>query len=344
MEARTSDASAHRGRLYGLQYLRAIAAAGVVIFHSGRRYDLFIHQGEAGVDLFFVLSGFLMVTISTAATRPQKFMLDRLIRVVPPYWIATSAMIAGGLLHIFPNLHLTAPFVIASYLFVPLRSPSGEVWPVMVQGWTLNLEMGFYLIYSGALFLPRRLQVPALAIFLVGLVAYGQTASEPSTAVGFWSQPIVLEFAAGAMLGLAWRHTTAWSAQMGVALLALGAASAVFLPPSHLPRVLAYGTPAFLILYGVLHLERTRLTIAGIEWLTRLGDASYSTYLWHTFGISICFALANRLHLPRAAGMTLCVIGGHVAGLIAYRVIERPLQRLFHRRRYRHGAPVPAGV
>lgn len=72
-------------RLFGLQYLRALAACSVVAYHSADRAGLSFAAGEAGVDLFFVLSGFLMWAITDATSRPARFLADRAKRIVPSY-------------------------------------------------------------------------------------------------------------------------------------------------------------------------------------------------------------------------------------------------------------------
>src|SRR5690606_7660569 len=129
-------------RLYGIQYLRAVAALGVVVFHAAERTGTHFAIGAAGVDVFFVVSGFIMWVIANdRSPSPSAFLRGRIERIVPLYWAATSVMVAGGLAGLFPNLRVTAWHVFASLAFIPSRSPSnGEVWPVLVQGWTLNYE------------------------------------------------------------------------------------------------------------------------------------------------------------------------------------------------------------
>ncbi|MEG8025680.1 acyltransferase [Sphingomonas aurantiaca] len=106
-------------RLYGLQYLRGLAACAVVAYHAADRAQRPFTVGEAGVDLFFVLSGFLMWAITDADSRPGRFLADRAKRIVPIYWIVTSVMLAGALAGLFPAVRLSVAHVVTSYAFLP---------------------------------------------------------------------------------------------------------------------------------------------------------------------------------------------------------------------------------
>ncbi|MEP6828154.1 MAG: acyltransferase, partial [Aestuariivirga sp.] len=159
-------------KLVNIQILRAIAALSVVIYHLGVEaskicdatkqacaYDTTF--GLNGVALFFMISGFIMVTISWddfakpgAAT---SFLRRRLERVVPLYWIVTTLAVVGVM--IVPSL-LSVPvtdlgYFISSYLFWPVSRVNGLVRPIANLGWTLNLEMMFYVVFTFALFWKR---------------------------------------------------------------------------------------------------------------------------------------------------------------------------------------------
>jgi exopolysaccharide production protein ExoZ len=183
--------------LFGLQYLRAAAALGVVGFHASENSHLNLDLGQAGVDLFFVLSGFLMWSITEAPTTPMAFFIGRIRRIVPVYWIATCVVLVGALFSLFPAITLNTPHVLSSFFFIPARSPSnGHIWPLLVPGWTLNYEMFFYLIFSLVLFLPRRIQLLVMITIFGGLVASRALAQFPVAELTFYSDPIILEFIA----------------------------------------------------------------------------------------------------------------------------------------------------
>ncbi len=106
--------------LYGIQYLRAFAALAVVVFHAAEKSGEHFAIGAAGVDVFFVISGFIMWVISERRPMtPQGFLLDRIRRIAPSYWLVTAVMIVGAVAGLFPNLQLTGAHVLASLFFVP---------------------------------------------------------------------------------------------------------------------------------------------------------------------------------------------------------------------------------
>jgi exopolysaccharide production protein ExoZ len=118
-------------------------------------------------------------------------------------------MAGGALLFLFPNLRLTPGHVLGSILFIPHRSPStGDIWPVLVQGWTLNYEMFFYAVFAATLLLPSRLRLVALASVLVGLVALGLLLESDNPLLATYTDPIILEFLLGALIGQAWTDET----------------------------------------------------------------------------------------------------------------------------------------
>ena len=333
-------------KLLGLQYLRALAALAVVMFHAcGRMGHLFL-IGEAGVDLFFILSGFLMVSITDADTRPVAFMADRIRRIVPSYWIATSVMLFGGLTGLFPNLALQFWHIAASYLFIPARPVGGErIWPLLVPGWTLNYEMFFYLLFAlSMLFLSsQKMRIAVLSLIFLCLVAARSVLQPQATILQFYGDPMLFEFAAGGWLGLLWKSGT-WPRWLGWPAIGLGTVAFLILAVLHptLMGEILLGVTARLLVAGMLGLERAD-RVRRIPALLILGDASYSIYLWHTMAISLIVSVGTRLHLSNMLLITLSVAGGAIVGVIAFRLIETPFLRYFRERRYVHGVPVPSG-
>jgi exopolysaccharide production protein ExoZ len=332
-------------KLVGIQYLRAVAVIGVVLFHATHNVGLEFRLGEAGVDLFFILSGFIMVAITTVRTRPWTFLSDRLRRIVPLYWIITCVMIAGAMLHLFPNLTLTFWHITSSLLFIPSVSPSnGHVWPVVVPGWTLNYEMFFYVIFSVLLSINRELLRILLLVVIFGLLSAAGSLFHPSAPLpATYFDPITLEFAAGAALGYAWKTDRLLAVSPWAPfLLGCGFYMLAALAPYSTVRPILYGIPAFLVVLGCLLIEK-RNAVPLWKLPLFLGDASYSIYLWHSLGISV---LAKALHataLPAGAKVLLLFVGGTLVGSAAYRFIEDPINKFLKARRNSRGTPVPAG-
>jgi exopolysaccharide production protein ExoZ len=330
-------------KLAGLQYLRAAAAIAVVLFHAGLKSDLQFPLGEAGVDLFFALSGFLMVAITHDGSRPGPFIRDRILRIVPIYWIATTVMLAGALLGAFPAVRLTLWHVTSSYAFIPSISPSnGETWPLLVPGWTLNYEMMFYAVFAGLLHLRSEVQRMVVLTVLFGtLVALGIAFRPENAIASTYTGQMLLEFAAGGWLGILWKRS-GWP-RWGWPLIAAAFFIVIVLSHTQSARVLTFGIPSLLLLGAVLIIERKHPIP---EWRIPLflGDASYSIYLWHTLAISVAAKVCDALNFPPALVFIACVGAGVTSGAVGYLLLERPILRFFKARRYKKGAPIPAGV
>src|SRR5918994_6603978 len=235
--------ASHLPKFVLLQLLRALAALSVAMLHAqhdaaalaertGRAFaPLTAFPWEAGVDVFFVISGFIMVHASAwlfgTAEGRRVFLARRIARIVPIYWAVTTLYLAIALAA--PAL-LNVEFigwkrVLASYLFIPLARPDGVVQPLYSLGWTLNYEMFFYALFALAIVLPYRRAIAALAGTLLALVALGSVVRLPEP-FAFWTSPILLEFAFGLGLG----HLRAQGVTIGrAAQLALATAGLALL-------------------------------------------------------------------------------------------------------------------
>lgn len=328
----------------GLQYLRGIAAVGVVVFHAFSRTapDLGFDVGAAGVDAFFVLSGFLMWAITCDNAGPGPFLRNRIRRIVPAYWVATSVIVLGGFAGIFPNLKLSVGHTAASYLFTPHVSPSsGETVPVLWAGWTLEYELFFYACFAAILFLPRRAQLFALTTGFLGLVVLGIVLHPEATAARFYTATIILEFLAGAWFGFLW--TRGFQASPRTSLMLIAGSIIWFamtdLADVHVDRTLMWGLPALALLVGTLGLDQAG-RLPRWRFLAFLGDASYSIYLWHGVAIAVVLRVSDALSLPAPVAIPVEVVAGVAAGAIGYWLIERPFQRFLSRPR-RASVPTP---
>ncbi|HEV7322595.1 MAG TPA: acyltransferase [Ensifer sp.] len=322
--------------IYGIQYLRAVAALGVVIFHAAERTGHHFAIGAAGVDVFFVISGFIMWVIS--ARRPMSpltFLRDRLQRIVPIYWLATAVMVLGGVAGLFPNLVLTTGHVLASVLFIPMHSPSnGEIWPVLVQGWTLNYEMFFYAVFALMLLLPRSRRLIAMTTAFLLLVAIGLLFDSDNALFITYTRPILLEFVAGMIVAEFWLRGGVPGAVFGLALIATAAAGFAALAVLGLPfDELVLGPLAVLLVVGTLALERGGwFRSGGLAML--LGDASYSIYLWHAFAISVVVKVCGLAGVSPFTSALLAVGAGTTLGVVVFLLLERPLARRLRSRSY----------
>ena len=305
------------GKLVSLQYIRAIGAILVVLSHTGWT-GLVI--GQSGVDLFFVVSGFVMMLVSGRERSPIRFVLSRWARIVPLYWAVTLliACIAS----------VPTPKLVASLLFWP-ASP----FPVVIQGWSLDLEMAYYAFLAVSLLGPRRWRVQILAAEMFILCVVLPALLPHSEPVHLWSNPLAFEFLTGAALYGAWVRGAVPTGGRAWLVVIAGAAALVathFLgdAPEGWVRVVAWGMPALAIVMGSLGIERGG-QLPRVALLERLGEASYSIYLTHLIALGFVAGLLGQLWTPVAAAVVIsftCAVGWAV-----YRYAERPLDRLFKR-------------
>jgi peptidoglycan/LPS O-acetylase OafA/YrhL len=333
-----------------IQVLRALAALMVAAGHAqfeaaglAARAGLAFAPAAwlpwpAGVDIFFVISGFIIVHAAAPLHgRPdarRTFLAHRIARVVPLYWLATSLYLAVGWLK--PGLlgagAESPAYLAASYLFWPMARTDGAVQPLYSLGWTLNYEMGFYVLFALVLPWGRRTAAACVLALLAGLVVAGQSAGALPVPVAFWSDPIVLEFACGAALGLARQEGVRLG---GRARLALAVAALVLLSLAGeapaLPRCLAWGGPATLLVAAAALAPAAEGAREPLRLAIPLGDASYALYLAHPFvvrGVRIA-AEASGLagHLGPWPLMILMLIIACAAALLLHRIVEQPLTR-----------------
>lgn len=334
-----------------IQRLRAIAALAVLLFHALPLIGLHFHFAAFGVDLFFVISGFLMISITGSDSRPLRFMIDRTLRIVPLYWLATGAtlLLAFRRGAPWPSWSRLAE----SLLFVPFGEPNrGEYFfPILDVGWTLNFEMFFYLVFAATLFAPHRLRLGLLSLFFIGLVVVGMVRQPVTAPLALWTRPLILEFLAGAALGALWRTPPHTRPRLGWCLIGAALALVILVGPVAYQlglrdpdyRVMV-AAPATILLAGMLLLEERHDSTAHRRPLVALGDASYSLYLWHKPALTIAAIFAAKLNLPDWLTLIFALAAGVAAGLAAYWLLERPLLRWLRRPRTRHGWPVPGEV
>jgi peptidoglycan/LPS O-acetylase OafA/YrhL len=329
-----------------VQYARGVAAVGVLLFHAFNDASVTGYPEQvlqAGVDLFFVISGFIMwVTTHQSKTGPKQFLGKRVRRIVPLYWLFTAlaVLIAVGA----PQLGKStdAEHAIASFFFLPAISPASHLTePVLAPGWTLNHEMVFYLIFALALTMStpwRRVVGVNVGLVLVGLLTNGPLV------LSFYSNPIILEFVFGVFVG--WAYTSGYrlSRPVSGALVLTGAAVMVGCAAAWGQtvglRVLLWGVPAAVIILA-LALTENSAPVKRLRSWQFLGDASYSIYIVHGVALSALLSIVNHLGAPR---MLMIPVGAPIAiglGLGVYRYIERPMTDYLRRRQRRAPVTVP---
>jgi len=329
-----------------IQVLRAIAALMVVVHHA----ILMLHErnglpvgnwinGGAGVDIFFVISGFVM-TISSALLRGTRhpartFLARRLERIVPMYWLLTTLKVL--LVLTVPVLAInglgTLWHVIASYLFLPTAQE-----PVVVVGWTLIYEMAFYVLFACVL----ALRAPLLKTLAPVLVVLALLPLIPHLSlpvmVAWYTKTIVLDFLYGIMLALGLRWVLQMPSAFAIVLVVAGFVPLLIWPGPNFSfwRGVLWGLPAAAVVAGALALER-RWGTKIPRWTLELGDASYSIYLVHgfvlpVFGVMLAYLGVQWWGVVPVSVVVMVVLSA-VCGDIVYRLVERPITQWFKSRR-----------
>lgn len=334
----------HSQQFIGIQILRFVAAMLVVVMHTGEAISLRIGTarpdddwsgGSAGVDIFFVISGFVMALCAARPAEPGQsrlgaawvFLQRRLLRIVPLYWFYT--LLKAALIVVLPALALRSSLdlghLAASLLFIPFTSPWGLTQPVLPVGWTLNDEMLFYLLLAAAIAggLPRI----GFCLLAFGLIFLGRHFFPHAVALAFYAQTLVFEFVLGMGIAHLWLNYPAMHPAIGLLAIVVGAAWMFGIPWSQAAdRLCSWGLGAGLMVLGAVWLEpwTARLPLA---WpLSFLGDTSYSLYLSHTFVVPASVLLLKQLGVQGI--LPLMLLTGLMAvalGCLSYRWLERPL-------------------
>lgn len=311
-----------------IQVLRAFAAINVVYFHvlvTARNYGQPVEAlsflegwGANGVDIFFVISGFVMLHTQRRRRRPiRAFMVARFVRIVPIYWIMALAVVVLFTLApgIFRSFTVTPTSTLSSLLF--MSRLAGEPFPIVYPGWTLEWEMLFYLVFAAAMFLRGWVAV-ALA-----------TAAMLAAAAAIFGNLIVLEFLLGmGIAAIPARHAA--GPRAGIAVAAAGAlllAASLLVPglAGEADRLLIWGVPAALVVCGAIQAPQLRS-----PWLGYLGDASYSIYLIQVLsipGIYKAMALLPDIAGPDAI-TAICLVASVAAGCLLHAWVEKPVTRM----------------
>lgn len=321
--------------LISVQYLRAVAALLVVVFHitillPGHSYRFLV--GQAGVDIFFVISGIVM-WISSRDADPGSFALRRVIRIVPLYWLLTlvlSFINTDGGFRIGFDVGLWD--LLTSLFFIAKLDGTGSYEPILAPGWTLNLEMYFYLILTIGLAVVRNHLILFASSVLAIVVVVGSLFSPTSAIGGFYAQSIVFEFAVGLCIG--WfitRQQIQFSGPASTALIIGGSLGILVLHALIPVRFLGLGLGATCVVIGFLGLE-TRLAQRPMRLWLLLGNASYSIYLIHMPVIAFCFAVLPSEVLKAWPVLASVSIFGLslFSGVILHFGFERPVTRFLN--------------
>ena len=333
-----------------IQFLRALAALMVVGFHAaytanayGGYVFAFNNAGAAGVDIFFVISGFIITYVTrdsmgASAAEAMHFMARRLIRIAPPYWFYTSITVASLLVipAAYANLKFDTLHVLLSYFFLLSSNNVNAIGTVLGVGWSLCYEFYFYLLFAVFMLAPKRFMLPGIAcVLVVGALLERVLQVPPFAQVALSALP--LEFLSGCLLAKCYLRGKVLPGMPAVAAIGLGLALIYWAGAARIVetgrdswRVLYFGVPALCVAAGVLSLDARRL-IRFPRFAMAIGDASYSLYLSHQFvmfGIGKCWALLGlHQYVPAVVFLLAATLASMAFGMLSYRWLELPITR-----------------
>lgn len=348
----------HTARLQGIQLLRAVAVLLVVHGHvldnqysigTALQQDFFYLQdfGAAGVDLFFVISGFIITIIAVPYALQGSgwsFFIKRVLRVVPLYWLVS---VLSALLSYRHNGRIVKTDTVEkTLLFFPLSDHTEWVGPVLFQGWTLSFEMLFYTVTAVCITIASKKYMPAVVLFFCVCLLLNYATGNHHPMLVFWGNGIMIEFLLGVCCGFVYLSEIKLSAARANAVIVTGIVALLLslvlgfggISESYntvhgtwsLMRSALWGIPAALLVGGIAMKEKIRF-MQVYPFLVAIGNASFSIYLTHIMFIQFVYVRWKRWGLQSKVPPDLLVLISLVIvvslGYLFYLLVEKPLLR-----------------
>ena len=329
-------------KILSIQILRGLAAFLIVFTHACHdtpitneslllNFYSLQYFGYVGIDLFFVISGFIMILIhGNDFLKPKAatvFLTKRIIRIVPLYWLFT--IFAASLLFLFPELFSKGKafefeHLVASLFFFPWYNSNGDIFPVLGVGWTLNIEMYFYVVFALTLLLPKKYFLVSISFILIFGVLLFNTINVTFPYFLMIGKPILLEFLIGVYIGWLYRNKVMLqNPKIWLIISLLIIFSNIFLHIDETYRVIYKGIPSAILIYSLLSLEYKYGCKYCNKYLIILGNASYSIYITHAFFYKGTIKLFGNIQPDLL--IALAVLFSILGGIFIYYVIEKPL-------------------
>jgi exopolysaccharide production protein ExoZ len=333
-----------------LQVLRGVAALAVVFYHTAFTFNGGVHTEFQAVSVFFVISGFIMTYVTR--NDASQFLRQRLIRIVPLYWLCTTVAIAAAMIKGSGRLWADASVanIARCLLFIPYLDQSAEFHPLLAVGWTLNLEMFFYLVFSVTLVISRRWAPLLTCMVLVAIRIAHDHLGCTALLCEFYAHDYTTYLVLGILSFYVWRalDTHVADARWVVVPLAGLFVVAFALWNSHPPFAAAVQQwfafplyrlmPAMLVIAGLL-LHSARIWC---RWpiMLLLGDASYALYLTHTLIMEVMRIARDRIFAgdaglvdPRQSAIAMVGVLAicSVVAVVVHSRAEAPMLRMLRR-------------
>ena len=321
--------------LISIQYMRAIAAILVVIHHAawkGEQYSTnplegFV-VGNIGVDLFFIISGYIMCF--TSYKREVSFLAfirARIIRIIPLYWVLTSvALLIYLLLPDKVNSSGGSTNILASYLLYPVEGKY-----LVQNGWSLSYEFYFYFIFALGLSILLFKRYVSTVVILMVLVLLGFFLDSGNIYINFLTNQLLAEFIMGIVAFFVVRKCII-PKNISLLIIFLSVTWVFYLNIGEGVgvRLIDYGIPCCFFFIAFLSLEKYLVKASKRYWVSifqHLGDSSYSLYLFHPFVLTIMSIMMSQVNLDQYAYVfvTLLIVASIIGGHCCYLFLEQPL-------------------
>ncbi len=345
-------------RLNGIQLLRAIAVLLVVHCHildrqmgrGGSRQQSFFYLqnfGAAGVDIFFVISGFIITLVATPYAQlgqGQPFFIKRILRVVPLYWLVS--LLATFLFYQHTGNMVRTVAIEKTLLFYPFIDNSAITGPIVFQGWTLSFELLFYAVTAFFIRLGSKKCFLGVLLFFSACILFNYALGIHWLLMVFLGNGIMLEFLLGVCCGLLFLSGIRFSAFQVHALLFAGIAG--FLASlvlgfgaisesvntlngtQSLLRSAVWGIPAALLVGGMAMKEKGKPLPVNPLWIA-IGNASFSIYLTHVLIIQSLYARWTKWGIqgkwPPDLQVLITLAAVIALGYLFYLLVEKPILR-----------------
>jgi len=332
--------------IISIQYLRGLAALLVVLTHisfKDHQYSLGVFDfniGIFGVDIFFVISGFIMYFVSinkpSGFHTVRSFLLHRVIRIIPLYWtLTTVALLVYLAMPENINSSTGSTDVFNSYTLFPSSTRY-----LLAVAWTLSYEFYFYIIFSIALLFPSY-RALIICIVLTGVASLGfiYKTNESSVTFDFLTNNLVLEFIYGIIIAKIFLQLKNRRMLIFIIsfLLFIALITLYFLDYQSGIRGIDFGLPAMFLVLGFVMIEdvikKHRFTN-----LERLGEISYSLYLVHLFTLGVIALIYRKLNIhtntSEALYLASMLITSLLVGTLTYYLLEKKLVNFFRRKTF----------
>ena len=312
-----------QNKIDSIQVLRFFAAFSVMMVHLP-----VFGFGIWGVDIFFVISGFIMMYVTE--NNEKFFLLKRIFRIVPLYWILTLGVFALAILvpDVLNNTTANIVHLIKSLFFIPFDKNGAGHFPILFLGWTLNFEVIFYFLFSLSLVFFKENRMIACSIFIIIFLVLNKIFSEKNFIFETYANDIFIEFIFGMILFTIWKkykNKISTNLSNHFICLAILLVSIFILNYYNFSRSVSYGLPSLILavyfLFFLNHLKFPKILVS-------LGDASYCIYLLHPYVIQFFYKILeiNEYDIIIELVFTLIIfVIVFIVSLLIYKFIEFPI-------------------